>query len=91
MPEQSVVGMYDTMAHVEGALRKLDEAGFPIAHVSIVSQNLQSEREVVGYITVEDVAKKVSSLGSRTCPQHPARCRSDSAAGARRGECLESA
>jgi hypothetical protein len=58
MPEQSVVGMYDTMAQVEGALRKLDEAGFPIAHVSIVSQNLQSEKEVVGYITVEDVAKK---------------------------------
>jgi hypothetical protein len=58
MPEQSVVGMYDTMAQVEGALRKLDKAGFPIAHVSIVSQNLQSEREVVGYITVEDVAKK---------------------------------
>jgi len=58
MPEQSVVWMYDTMAHVEGALRKLDEAGFPLAHVSIVSQNLQSEREVVGYITVEDVAKK---------------------------------
>jgi hypothetical protein len=58
MPKQSVVGMYDTMVQVEGALRKLDEAGFPIAHVSIVSQNLQSEREVVGYITVDDVAKK---------------------------------
>ena len=58
MPEQSVVGVYDTLAQVEGALRRLDEAGFPITHVSIVSQNPQSEKEVVGYITVEDVAKK---------------------------------
>jgi hypothetical protein len=46
------------MAQVEGAMRKLDEAGFPIAHVSIVSQGLLTEKEVVGYITVEDVAKK---------------------------------
>jgi hypothetical protein len=58
MPEQSIVGVYDTMAQVEGALRKLDEAGFPITHVSIVSQGLLTEKEVVGYITVEDVAKK---------------------------------
>src|SRR5919197_5614620 len=58
MPEQSVVGVYDTMAQAEGALRKLDEAGFPITHVSIVSQNPQSEKEVVGYITVADVAQK---------------------------------
>jgi hypothetical protein len=50
------------MAQAEGAVRNLDEAGFPITHVSIVSQNLQSEKEVVGYITVADVAKKVSSL-----------------------------
>ena len=46
MPEQSVVGVYDTMAQAEGTVRKLDEAGFPIAHVSIVSQSLQSEREL---------------------------------------------
>jgi hypothetical protein len=57
MPEQSVVGVYDTMVQAEAAVRKLDEAGFPITHVSIVSQNLQTEKEVVGYITVEDVAK----------------------------------
>jgi uncharacterized membrane protein len=64
MPEQSVVGVYDTMSEAERAVRKLDEAGFPIAHVSIVSQNPQSEKEVVGYITVEDVAKKGLTTGA---------------------------
>jgi Heat induced stress protein YflT domain len=58
MPEQSVVGVYDTMAQAEGAVHKLDEAGFPITHVSIVSQNLQHEKEVVGYVTVTDVAQR---------------------------------
>jgi hypothetical protein len=58
MPEQSVVGVYDTMAQAEGAVHKLDEAGFPITHVSIVSQNLQSEKEVVGYVTVADMAQR---------------------------------
>jgi hypothetical protein len=64
MPEQSVVGVYDTMAQAEGVVRKLDEAGFPIAHVSIVSQTLQSEKDVVGYITVEDIAKKGLTTGA---------------------------
>jgi hypothetical protein len=36
----------------------LDEACFPITHVSIVSQNPLSEKEVVGYVTVKDVAQK---------------------------------
>jgi hypothetical protein len=58
MPEQSVVGVYDTMAQAEGAVHKLDESGFPVTHVSIVSQNLQSEKEVVGYVTVADVAHR---------------------------------
>jgi hypothetical protein len=58
MPEQSVVGVYDTMAQAEGAVHRLDEAGFPITHVSIVSQNLQSEKEVVGYVTVADMAQR---------------------------------
>ena len=64
MPEQSVVGVYDTMAEAERAVRKLDETGFPIAHVSIVSQNLQSEKAVVGYITVEDIAQKSLTTGA---------------------------
>jgi len=58
LPEQSVVGVYETMAQAEGAVRELDEARFPVTHVSIVSQNPLSEKEVVGYITVEDVARK---------------------------------
>jgi hypothetical protein len=64
MSEQCVVGVFNTMAQAEGAVHKLDEASFPIAHVSIVSQNLQSEKEVVGYITVEDIAKKGLTTGA---------------------------
>jgi hypothetical protein len=44
LPEQSVVRVYDTMAQAEGVVRKLDEAGFPIAHVSIVSKTLQRRK-----------------------------------------------
>jgi hypothetical protein len=50
--------VYDTVAQVEGILQKVDKAGFPIGHVSIVSQDLQTEKKVVGDITVENVANK---------------------------------
>jgi hypothetical protein len=39
-------------------VHKLDEAGFSITDVSIVSQNLQTEKEVVEYITVEGESQK---------------------------------
>jgi hypothetical protein len=64
MPEQSVVGVDDTMAQAEGVVHKLDGAGFPITHISIVSQNLQGEKQVVGYITAEDVAQKSLITGA---------------------------
>jgi len=51
MTERSVVGVYDTMAQAEEAVHVLDQGGFPVKHVSIVTQNLASDKTVHGYIT----------------------------------------
>ena len=54
MAERSVVGIYDTMAQAEQAVHMLDQAGFPVKHVSIVTQNLASDQTMHGYITPGD-------------------------------------
>jgi hypothetical protein len=46
--------MYEMMAQAEAAVRALDHAGFPIKHISIVTQNLASEKATHGYITPGD-------------------------------------
>jgi hypothetical protein len=55
--EQGVIGIYDSMSKAEEAVYKLDRGGFPIKQVSIVAQNLQSERRVNGYVTVSDAGR----------------------------------
>jgi uncharacterized membrane protein len=52
----SLVTVYDTLAEAEEAVRRLADSGFPIEQVSIVSQNLESERQVHGFITPGDLA-----------------------------------
>jgi len=64
MAEQSIVGVYDTMAQAEGAVRKLDEGGFRIEQVSILARDLTSEKEVHGYLTTGDVAKQAAGTGA---------------------------
>ena len=54
MAERSVVGIYDTMARAEEAVHMLDQAGFPVKHVSIVTQNLASDKTMHGYIMPGD-------------------------------------
>ena len=54
MTERSVVGVYETMAQAEEAVHTLDQAGFPVKHVSIVTQNLASDKTMHGYITPGD-------------------------------------
>jgi uncharacterized membrane protein len=51
---QSVVGIYDTMTQAEEAVHRLDQAGFPVKHISIVTQNLASNATIHGYITPGD-------------------------------------
>jgi len=50
MSERSVVGIYDTMAQAEEAVHRLDRAGFPVKHISVVTQNLTSDNTTHGYI-----------------------------------------
>ena len=57
MNQQSVVGVYDVVSKAENAIQSLDRAGFPIKQVSIVAKDLESEREVHGYVTACDIAK----------------------------------
>ena len=54
MSERSVVGIYHSMAQAEEAVHKLDRAGFPVKHISIVTQNLASEKTTHGFITSGD-------------------------------------
>lgn len=64
MSEQSVIGVYQSMSEAEEAVRTLGRGSFPITQVSIVAQNLESEKEVHGYITTGDVAKTGTSTGA---------------------------
>ncbi len=64
MSNQSVVGVYDDMPKAEEAVRMLDKGGFPIKQVSIVAQDLESEKEVHGYVTAGDVAKSGAGTGA---------------------------
>jgi hypothetical protein len=46
------------MAKAEEAVDALDRSGLPLEQVSIVAEDLQREKVVHGYITVEDMAQK---------------------------------
>jgi hypothetical protein len=62
--ETSVVGVYTDVDAAEAAVRKLGEAGFPIQHVSIIAQDLGSEKKIHGFVTACDVAKSSARTGA---------------------------
>jgi hypothetical protein len=65
MAEHSVVGIYDTMAQAEEAVHTLDQAGFPVKHISIVTQSLASNKTVHGYITPgDDLTPRGAAIGA---------------------------
>ena len=64
MAEQSTVGVYETLAQAEAAVRQLDQGRFPIKQVSIVAKNLETEKEVHGFITAGDVAMQGAGTGA---------------------------
>ena len=64
MSTNSIVHVYDNMIAAEEAIRKLDQGNFPIKQVSIVGQDMASEKEVHGYITTGDVAKTGAGTGA---------------------------
>lgn len=64
MVGQSTVAVYETLAQAEAAVRTLDQGRFPIKQVSIVTQNLETEKEVHGFITAGDVAVQGAGTGA---------------------------
>jgi hypothetical protein len=64
MSQQSVVGVYDVLFKAEDAVRTLDRTAFPIKQVSIVAKDLESEREVHGYVNAGDVARGGAGTGA---------------------------
>jgi hypothetical protein len=65
MAEQSVIGVYDTMAQAEEAVHKLEHEGFPVPQVSVVTQNMGSGTGTHGFITVgEDRTKHDAVTGT---------------------------
>lgn len=54
MTAHSVVGVYETMAQAEEAVHTLNQAGFPVKRVSVVTQNLANDKTIHGYITPGD-------------------------------------
>ena len=64
MSDQSVIGVYETMSKAEEAIGALNRGGFPITQISITAQNLESEKEIHGFITTGDVAKSGAGTGA---------------------------
>jgi len=64
MTQQSAIGVYETMTKAEAAVEALDGGGFPIQQVSIVAQNLVSEKRVHGYVTASDTSKTGAQAGA---------------------------
>jgi hypothetical protein len=64
MTQQSLVAIYETMSKAEAAVEALDVGGFPIKQVSIVAQNLESEKRVNGYVTAADTSKAGAQAGA---------------------------
>jgi hypothetical protein len=64
MEDQSVVGIYTSMGHVERAIQTLAQGGFPIKQVSVVTQNLENEKKVHGFMTAGDLSKTGAASGA---------------------------
>ncbi len=64
MSTQSVIGVYGNMSQAEDAVRALDQGGFPIEQISVVAQDLQSEKQVHGYVTAGDLATGAATTGA---------------------------
>ena len=62
--QSSVVGVYDTLAAAESAVKNLDEGKFPIQQISVVAKDIQDEKKVHGYVTACDVSKSGAKTGA---------------------------
>jgi hypothetical protein len=62
--ESSVVAVFADMDQAEDAVQKLAAGGFPVGQVSIIAQNLGTEKKVHGFVTSCDVAKASARTGA---------------------------
>ena len=62
--ESSVVAVYSSVDHAEEAVQALARGGFPVDKVSIIAQDLGSEKKVHGFVTSCDVAKSAAGTGA---------------------------
>ncbi len=62
---RGVVAIYDTMTAATEAVRKLGQAGVPPERLSIVTQNLESQTTVHGFVSMGDVATTGAGVGAR--------------------------
>ena len=68
---ESVVGTYKNMKDAEAAIEQLAKSDFPIQQVSIVSNGLESEKEIHGFVTRGDLAKSGAGTGAWVGGQRP--------------------
>src|SRR5262245_10535715 len=54
MAERSVVGIYDTIEQTAEAIHRLADAGFPMKHVSIVTQTFADDKSPHGFMKPEN-------------------------------------
>ncbi len=64
MTDQSTAAVYETMTQAEAAVRMLAQDSYPITQISIVAQNMETEKEVHGFISAGDTAKSGAGTGA---------------------------
>ncbi len=64
MLDQSAIGVYTTLAQAEKAVRLLDQGHFPITQISIVAQQLETEKTVHGFINAGDGGRQGAGAGA---------------------------
>jgi hypothetical protein len=59
-----VIAVYDTMAAATDAVRELGEAGVPLERLSILTQNLESQTTIHGFVSTGDGAATGAATGA---------------------------
>ena len=62
--EDSAVAVFGALDRAERAIYLLDQDGFPLRQLSVVSSAFHSEREVQGYVTAGDMVGNGSANGT---------------------------
>jgi hypothetical protein len=64
MAQQSVIHIYPSLEEAETAVKLLSDKKFPINQISIVTQNIETTKQVHGFITAGDIATQGASTGA---------------------------